>query len=203
MNLKELTKQIPYKWRKGPGSTQLAYIDARDVMDLLDEVAGQNNWQTDYKILGDKIYCGIGIFVDDKWVWKWDMGTESDFEAEKGEASDAFKRAGVKWGIGRFLYDIDPNKPTFSQVKSSAKKEIKKMTEDLDDLVLTDEMLGADSTQDATYCPVCGGHISQREVEYCKSKNLPVACYDCQKGTKLISQKPALDKVYASERKSK
>jgi hypothetical protein len=128
MNLKDLNKKIPYKWRKGPGGTQLAYIDARDVMDILDEVVGQENWQTDYKILGDKIYCGIGIYTDDKWVWKWDMGTESEFEAEKGEASDAFKRAGVKWGIGRFLYDIDPTKSNFQEMKKEAKKKVSNMS---------------------------------------------------------------------------
>lgn len=92
-------------------------------------------------------------------------------------------------------------RPTYSQVRSSAKKEIKKMTQEIDDLVLDDEMLGGE--EETTYCPVCGGHISLREIEYCKSKGIPVACFDCQKGTKIVSQKPALDKAFASERKSK
>lgn len=113
MNLKELTREIPYKWREGPGGRQLAYIDARDVMDLLDEVVGPENWQCDYRDVAGKVYCGIGIRdTDNGWVWKWDVGTETDFESDKGEASDAFKRAAVKWGVGRFLYSLEDEKPT-------------------------------------------------------------------------------------------
>lgn len=85
-------------------------------------------------------------------------------------------------------------KPTFTQLKKKAVAEI-------DDLVLTDDILGGE--EETSYCPVCGGHISLREIEYCKSKGIPVACFDCQKGTKLASQKPTLDKVYAGERKNK
>lgn len=51
--------------------------------------------------------CSIGIKIGEEWVWKTDGGTETDIESEKGELSDSFKRAGVKWGIGRFLYDMD------------------------------------------------------------------------------------------------
>ena len=53
------------------------------------------------------MYCGISIYDNDKkeWITKWDCGVESAFgDKEKGEASDAFKRAGFKWGIGRELY---------------------------------------------------------------------------------------------------
>ena len=38
-------------------------------------------------------------------MWKEDCGTESFTEKEKGEASDAFKRAGFRWGIGIELYN--------------------------------------------------------------------------------------------------
>lgn len=106
MSLQELTKKLDYKTRKGPRGTTLAYIDARQVMDLLDEVVKPENWQCDYRDIGGKLYCGIAIKCGEDWVWKWDMGTESEYDAEKGEASDAFKRAAVKWGIGRFLYSL-------------------------------------------------------------------------------------------------
>lgn len=113
MNLKELKKKIPYQWRvqsfsKNYLSAQcVAYIDARDVMNLLDEVVGTENWQDNYKEIDKKVYAGLGIQVaPGQWVWKWDCGTESNIEKEKGQASDAFKRAAVKWGIGRFLYDL-------------------------------------------------------------------------------------------------
>jgi hypothetical protein len=111
--IEDLKKEIPYKWRvqsyskNKPSAQCVAYIDARDVQDLLDRVVGAENWQSDYKAVGDKLFAGIGINIGGEWVWKWDTGSESQMEAEKGHASDAFKRAGVKWGIGRFLYSLD------------------------------------------------------------------------------------------------
>lgn len=79
----------------------LAYCDARDVMVRLDEVVGPENWQCRYPFLG---CCEIGIRFGDEWVWKSNGAGQSDIEAEKGQYSDAFKRAAVMWGIGRYLY---------------------------------------------------------------------------------------------------
>ena len=112
MDLKKLKKVMPYKWRvqsysKNKAMAQcVAYIDSRDVMNMLDKVCGMGDWQSDYKEIKGNIYAGIGIKINGEWVWKWDCGTESNIEREKGEASDSFKRAGVKWGIGRFLYEL-------------------------------------------------------------------------------------------------
>lgn len=86
------------------GVSLLLYKDARTDMKLLDETFGQQSWQCDYKSIDGKLCCGIGVKFDSEWVWKWDTGTESNMEAQKGEFSDAFKRAGFKWGIGRELY---------------------------------------------------------------------------------------------------
>jgi len=91
--------------------TILAYKDARVDMHKLDEVCGPENWQNEYKRdTKGVLQCGIGIWCEDKWVWKWSNGTPSDFESEKGEYSDAFKRAGFMWGIGRCLYEFPPIK---------------------------------------------------------------------------------------------
>ena len=90
---------------KGGYATILAYKDARVDMNRLDKVVGPENWQRDHKEIKNVVYCGIGIIVEDGWVWKWDAGTESLTEKQKGEASDSFKRAGFNWGIGRELYD--------------------------------------------------------------------------------------------------
>lgn len=112
MTLKDLKKELPYKWRvqsfskSKPTAQCVAYIDARDVMDLLDEVCGANNWQDAFKNEGNMLFAGIGIKCGENWVFKWDTGSESNIEKEKGHSSDAFKRAGVKWGIGRFLYSL-------------------------------------------------------------------------------------------------
>lgn len=91
------------------GAVVLLYKTARTDMDLLDEAVGPENWDCDYKEVKGNLYCGIGINTGDGYhVWKWDCGTESREDDEgnqkKGEASDAFKRAGFKWGIGRELY---------------------------------------------------------------------------------------------------
>lgn len=82
----------------------ISYKDARVDMNRLDEVCGVN-WQDDYKILNDELYCGIAIKIEGEWIWRWDVGTESTTEKVKGRASDAFKRAAYRWGIGRELYN--------------------------------------------------------------------------------------------------
>lgn len=81
----------------------LAYIDARDVMDRLDDVVGPGKWQDEYPFKG---CCRIGLKVTDEWVWKSNGAGETQVEADKGQYSDAFKRAAVLWGIGRYLYDV-------------------------------------------------------------------------------------------------
>ena len=88
------------------GVSMLLYKNARTDMQILDETFGQMNWQKDYKEIKGNLYCGIGIWDKEKkeWVWKWDCGTESNTEKEKGEASDAMKRSAVNTGIGRELY---------------------------------------------------------------------------------------------------
>jgi hypothetical protein len=85
----------------------LAYIDSRDVQDRLDAVCGAGGWQCRYPHAGQKTVCEIGVKIDGEWIWKADGAGDSDVEAEKGALSDAFKRAAVKWGIGRYLYDLD------------------------------------------------------------------------------------------------
>lgn len=93
------------------GFTLLLYKDARVDMTILDETVGPTHWQRDHKEIKGVVYCGVGIQAvpeeyegSYEWVWKWDAGSESYTEKEKGEASDSFKRACVNWGIGRELY---------------------------------------------------------------------------------------------------
>jgi len=81
----------------------LLYKTARTDAALLDETYGAKYWQNDYKSIDGKLYCGIGIWFDE-WIWKWNTGTESNMESQKGEASDAMKRSGFVWGIGTELY---------------------------------------------------------------------------------------------------
>jgi hypothetical protein len=108
--LKQLKMVIPFKWRVQSssqyGAICVAYVDSRNVQDLLDEVLGGENWQCKYEEHKGNLFCSVGIKVGDEWVWKSDCGTESAVDKEKGEASDSFKRACVMWGIGRFLYSL-------------------------------------------------------------------------------------------------
>jgi len=87
------------------GCSLLLYKTARVDRAILDETFG-DLWQNDFKVIDGKMYGGIGIYNKElgQFLWRWDCGTESNTEAEKGQASDAFKRAGFKWGIGVELY---------------------------------------------------------------------------------------------------
>lgn len=101
--------EVRVKQASEKGISALVYKTSRVDMDILDETVGAENWADDYREIHGNLYCGIGIrpAPGQPFVWKWDCGIESREDAgneKKGEASDAFKRAGVKWGIGRELY---------------------------------------------------------------------------------------------------
>lgn len=91
----------------------LAYLNARDVMERLDSVVGPENWSDSYRETPKRIICTLRICVSrdedgwSNWAEKSDGAGDTDIEGEKGGLSDAFKRAAVKWGIGRYLYDTD------------------------------------------------------------------------------------------------
>lgn len=106
LNADEIECRIGQVSKKKPVVSILLYKNARVDMAILDELVGPMNWQRDHKELKGNLYAGVGIWNNNAgcWVWKWDCGTESNTEKEKGEASDSFKRACVNWGIGRELY---------------------------------------------------------------------------------------------------
>lgn len=94
---------------KKNGVQLLLYKDARVDQNVLDESVGVENWQKKYEMIGGNLFCSVGILVDrgagiKEWIWKQDVGVESYTEKEKGQASDAFKRACFCLGIGRELY---------------------------------------------------------------------------------------------------
>lgn len=86
------------------GVILLLYKNARCDMNILDETVGAENWQREHYECKGNLFCRVGIKCGDTYVWKSDCGSESNTEAEKGEASDSFKRACFNWGIGRELY---------------------------------------------------------------------------------------------------
>lgn len=127
MDLKKLAEPFPatdIEWRiqssgmsdtKGPWAKVLAYVTNRAIMERLDEVCGPENWQNDYKPWttgAPGVMCGIAVQIKGTWVWKWDGSeqpkekSEGQLVAVKGGFSMSMKRAGVQWGIGRYLYNL-------------------------------------------------------------------------------------------------
>jgi len=116
MNFSDLAARFPRSevhWRaqkltnKGDKALALAYLDARDVMRRLDEVCGPDGWKDGYvETPSGRIICTLCVSVNERWIGKSDGAGDTDFEGAKGAMSDAFKRAAVKWGIGRYLYDL-------------------------------------------------------------------------------------------------
>lgn len=84
----------------------LLYKDARCDMNILDETVGPSRWKRSHDVINGNLFCNVSIYDEDihEWITKQDVGTESNTEKEKGQASDSFKRACVNWGIGRELY---------------------------------------------------------------------------------------------------
>ena len=110
--LRRLSEPFPAQqvhWRVGATTRDkskgiaLAYINARDVMRRLDQVMGLN-WQCRYPFDG---CCEIGLFIGGEWRWRSNGAGDTAVEAEKGRYSDAFKRAAVMWGVGRYLYYLE------------------------------------------------------------------------------------------------
>ena len=107
------------KWRPGTKTKDgtkalaLAYVDARDVMERLDDAVGPQGWSDRYKVVDEAngvVECTLAVqYPDLRAVSKSDVGYPNggmdDDEPFKGAYSDAFKRAAVKLGIGRDLYD--------------------------------------------------------------------------------------------------
>lgn len=90
---------------KGPYAQVILYKDARCDMALLDETFGPFGWRVENIEIKGNLYCTVSVkSPDGEWIQKQDVGVESSFEPEKGEASDAFKRACTRWGAGRELY---------------------------------------------------------------------------------------------------
>lgn len=140
MNFRDLTAdeiECRVQSVKQNGLVLLLYKNARCDMNILDETVGAENWQREHYECKGNLFCRVGIFCDSEtnqtstseWVWKSDCGTESNTEAQKGEASDSFKRACFNWGIGRELYTapftwIPSDKCNIKEMKNAQGKTI-------------------------------------------------------------------------------
>jgi len=137
--LNMLKKEIPFKWKiqslnkAKTKASCVAYIDARDVMDILDDAVWPENWQDNYKKIDNELMAWIWIKINDEWIRKWDVWTRQENKGYnsdiiwKAEVSDAFKRAWVKWGIWRFLYNQNIIWVWVDQYKNPIDKDWKKV----------------------------------------------------------------------------
>jgi hypothetical protein len=136
---------VKFKPQVVSGNKALAvpYIDARSVADRLDEVVGQENWKDSYSVMTDStVICKLSLRINGEWITKEDAGVtskKSDDYGPKGAFSDAFKRAAIKWGIGRYIYRLpkqwadydekkrrfvkDPTLPTYATRKEERRPE--------------------------------------------------------------------------------
>ena len=103
-----------------PWGVVLAYVTNRAIMDRLDDVVGPENWTNDFtQSPNGGVLCTLGIRVkDDAWVYKTDGADNTEIERVKGGLSNAMKRAGVQWGIGRYLYKLPT---TFANFESEGR----------------------------------------------------------------------------------
>lgn len=104
------------------------YVTSRAIMARLDEVFGLC-WQDEYKVLdiGGKPGMQCTIIITDpnsgRVITKRSDAAElTHIEAIKGGYSDSLKRAAVKFGIGRFLYDLPQQWVQISQQRIQGQK---------------------------------------------------------------------------------
>ena len=134
----KLSQRFPEKdiqWRvqrltkHGTSGMALAYINVRQLQDRLNEVMGAN-WQSKHEVFGTKTICHLGLFLEDKWVWRSDGAGDTQFEADKGAISDCFStivlppnRAGITlstiWLIGQFQGVISAQTPIGEKISRS------------------------------------------------------------------------------------
>lgn len=133
--------------KKSQKGLAVPYLDARAVADRLDEVVGQNCWKDEYKPWhtykttvkedGKSIekeirsqLCVLSIYDNERgeWVSKTDAAENSNIEPVKGGISDAFKRAAVKWNLGRYLYKMDSVWVEIDEYREITESEMKRLT---------------------------------------------------------------------------
>ena len=119
---------------KRMGGKEMPYITARHVMNRLDDVVGPENWWDEYSVISaTSVVCKLTIVLPGgEVVTKQDVGGMTDMadssDSEKSGFSDAFKRAAVKFGIGRHLYG--DGVPQFVRDVLNARQETPEMVPD-------------------------------------------------------------------------
>ena len=166
---------------KKSGLVLLLYKNARCDMNILDETVGAENWQREHYECKGNLFCRVGIWCNNAWVWKSDCGVESNTEAQKGEASDSFKRACFNWGIGRELYTapfiwIPAEKCKIEKGKCYDKFDVKRIT------IRNKRIVELEIWNDSKKCHAWS-MTEKGEQEHPKKQEqpAPIICADCGK----------------------
>jgi hypothetical protein len=106
---RERVKVKEIKDQRGKVIRREPYITARTVMNRLDDVMGPEHWWDDYIPGENSVVCRLSIRLPGgRVLTKADAGgyaaCPDEGDGIKGGYSDAFKRAAVKFGIGREIY---------------------------------------------------------------------------------------------------
>lgn len=162
--------------KKNGKMSLLLFQDARCAMRILDETLGQFGWACQYKEEKGTLFAGIAIKANDgTWVWKWDAGAPSNFEKEKGEASDAFKRAAVRWGIARSLYSA----PKIRVPESNATHSVSLI--DYDDNGNIKDLQIVDWNDNVVFNYEDGKVVPYREPEIDRAELLRIVCSELKR----------------------
>ena len=164
----------------------LLFQNSRVAMELLDETFGAN-WASDYKVLNGVTYCGIAFFNPDTstYLWRWDCGSPTDIEVEKGTAADAFKRAAVKVGIARELYSAPkikiqcPDNYYTSEGKFIAKFYVSKI--DYDNSRKIKDLVIVDNKGTVVFNYENGKKVPYREPEIDRAELLRIVCSELKR----------------------
>jgi len=113
-----------HKWKvettKGEFAMCVPYVDARQVSERLNDVLGIKGWEnTLIETSRDSLICELTLIIDNERITRSDVGVPSAYASEKGMASDALKRAAVKFGVGAYLYEMQP--VSLKKVKKNGK----------------------------------------------------------------------------------
>ena len=199
---KDVQWRLSTKSKDGKKGMVLAYIDARAIMERLDEAF--DIWTVEYRpidmgemdveVRGSEItkslkgfICKITGIKNGLVVTREDGCNCTDFEPVKGGISGAFKRAGASLGIGRYLYNLTD---TWVNLKDYGKFD----TPQLPDWALPEEERGKTTkvstvTQTQTAAPIdmskhicekCGAKVTEKVAQWSKNKFDKVLCYGCQ-----------------------
>lgn len=165
------------------GFVLLIYKNARVDQNILDETFTPFGWQNKYEDVKGNLYCSIGIrTANGEWIWKSNCGTESNTEKEKGEASDAFKRAGFTLGIGRELYTSPKIKIKGHTVQRNGKYAPEYYSFDVVRLEVSDELPRRITALTITGKSMQGGYHEDCIFEWAELKlpPIPIICDGCK-----------------------